>query len=201
MAMTYQQFLKGRASTSTLAKQWDKQYNNNQRFGGAPARAAATTQTDVRATDNSSPYPKPPPKPPEFDPSVLDQQGEAERTDLDTRNRARGDDINRQYAEQKGEIDAQRPLLEYDRNQGYEGADSNAAARGVFNSGIRSENRGRVFRDFTNAVQALDRRQLQVDNWRQREQDTQNADYGEGMTGIKSNAAQRRYQRWLDENV
>lgn len=194
--MSYQQFLKGRQSTSALAKLWDAKYNGGQRFGPAAQRRAAG---DARVSDNSSGYPTPKPPPPEFDPSVLDQQGESERTNLDFQNRQRMSGIDTDYAQQKAEIDAQRPLLEYDRNQGYEQADSNAAARGVFNSGIRSENRGRVFRDFSNNSQALDRRDTALTNWRQREQDTQNADYQDRLLGIRSGAAQRRYQRWVDE--
>lgn len=182
--VSYNNFLKGRKSTSALAHEWDSTYNNNARFG--PKTGTTTTSTAATPTTPA----------PTFDPNVLDTQGESERNDLDTAHRGRLSNIDTNYNTDKAELDAQQPLIERTRDEGYEAADNNAASRGLFRSGIRDVNRGKVFRNFSDSTQALARRYLQLGNNRQQNLDTENANYQQSRTGISTNAYQRRYNKW-----
>lgn len=198
---TYNAFLRGRRSTTELAQEWDRRFNGGQRFGGAPARRTQTPtlNPEIPTVDNtrSEAYADPaPPKPPDFDPSILDAEGERQRTDLDARNRQAESDINTDYEVGKGRLEAKRPLLEHDRNQGYEGVDSGASARGVFNSGIRTKDRGEVFRNYSQGVQQLESDLQDNQTRRDRALTEQRGNYADQSTRVRTDAAERRLSEY-----
>lgn len=191
---TYAQFVgtHGGKSTSKLAKLWDTRFNGGQRFGAAPSRYGAVTPGDG-TTDPTAAATQPPAA---FDPSVLDSQGESELNDLGTNHNRRLSNIDTDYQTGTAELNAQRPLLERTRNEGYESADNNAAARGVFRSGIRDMNRSKVFTNYSDSVQALGRRQTALNTQHQRNLDDENASFNTNSINIRGNAAQRRWDQW-----
>lgn len=119
--------------------------------------------------------PATPPPPVSFDPSVLDAQGEIDMQGLrnslltnlgmtanwnpnsktwDTTQVGNGA-LQNQLNDQLRQYALQELMAKQDQTEGNYHADSNAASRGMFNSGIRNLNRNKVLANLTNAMSAI----------------------------------------------
>lgn len=169
----------GKKPTAAAAREWDRMYNGGKRF---------------------SPKPQPETTMPTFDfNGPLDEQGEADRTTLDFRNKGQQSAIDTDYNSGIAELDAQEKLLGQDRDRGILGVDRNAAARGVVRSGIRETNRGDVLANYLTGAQGIARSRTNLANRRQGDMDRLNADYQQDMNNIRTGSIGRRWQRWRDE--
>ena len=168
-----------------------------------PGGASTDTSTDtssVSFNEAQPPAPETPTyKPRQFDPSILDQQGESERTNLDLAHRLRVSGLNSSLDQQRRRLEAQRPGINLARDRGYQSTDSNAAARGVMRSGIRDEGRGRVFADYSARVSGLANSDDELTRNHQGALNREVADYNDRLLAVRANAASRRWAQFLQE--
>lgn len=153
---------------------------------------AGTTSTAARAaawrrSQMVSAAAKPPPAPPNkpvlgpaisFTPGALDEQGARNKGQLDFNYQTGSNAANLEYDEAMGEINAQRPQLDQARDKGYQQANNNAAGRGLFNSGIREQNRTDVGASYDQAQRDLGRQALNAANRKQLASDSISGQYG-----------------------
>lgn len=165
-------------------------------------RAAAWRRLNPQPAPASQPAaPASPPVPtPSFTPGALDeagvQTGAQLKFDRDVQSRA----IQGAYDDTMGEINAQQPLLGKARDDGYQSVDRNAAARGLFRSGIRQQNRTNVGESYDNSVRELQRSALRAANQRQRDLDAVSGQYGLSSSNNIINSNVRQRQAWEDNN-
>lgn len=105
------------------------------------------------------------------------------------------------YLDTVGRLNAARRMAGQGRDDGYRGADSNAAGRGMFNSGIRSQNRTRVAGDYEAAMANYTQdEQRALSDWgTARTTAARNFRLG-GLTN-RTESANRLRERYMENNV
>lgn len=191
MAIGYKTWLArtGRKPTAKNAALWKKthgvalgKYNSSgQPTGAQPAPPPPPP-----------PAPAPPPPPPAFDPNFRDAQSIKELSDLASQRDLLKANATRAYELGIAELDAAKPGIERDRTLGLDSANNNAAARGMFRSGNRIVNRGKVNTEYGDRMAANQRQRDSVAFERDRINSQADQDYLTGSTGVYSSAGQRR---------
>lgn len=138
------------------------------------------------------PAPAPPPAPPAFDPNYRDAQSIKELSDLTAQRDLLKTNAQRAYDLGIADLDAAKPGIERDRTLGLDSANNNAAARGMFRSGNRIVNRGKVDTEYGERMSANQRQRDAVSFERDRTNAQADQDYLTGQTGVYASAGQRR---------
>lgn len=108
--------------------------------------------------------------------------------------------MNMDYQQAIAELDAQQPQLDHSRDLGYQGADNSAAARGLFNSGIRQEARTEVGANYDQAVRDMARRRLDLTNRHQLDMDTATGQYNLDSSNNMIDSNIRQKNAWEEAN-
>lgn len=147
-------------ATLTFA-QWEKQHYPSSVGANRQARVQAyqrqqAAQRAAAAPTPAASTPAPAPERPRYTPSdALDEEGSANKTALDRQYAEANISSAREHSDAIANINAQRPLVEQARDDGYRDVDNNAAARGISRSGVRTEARTRVGADADRQLNAL----------------------------------------------
>lgn len=184
MALSYRQFLNkkwgaGAASNEHRAAAWRRQEQAKKPPpGGPPAQVVGAPVVAQRAS---------------FTPGALDESGSRNKGQLDFNYNTGQNYSNMDYQQGIAELDALQPQLDHTRDLGYQNADNNAAGRGMFNSGIRQQNRTNVGADYDQAVRDMARRRMNLTNRHQLDVDTATGQYGIDSSNnmIDSNVRQK----------
>lgn len=109
---------------------------------------------------------------------------------------SRKDAATRIYQNAIAENKAQRFLVDDRKDKGLRAADNNAAARGIFNSGIRTLRRTEVGNDADAAHAALTRRDLEAETAKTNEHSFADTEYNQISNSARTASAQRLMDRF-----
>lgn len=130
----------------------------------------------------------------------LDKTGENDVADLTANyTKARGD-YDAELKQALNETAAQRIRAQQQADQGFLNADNNAAARGMFFSGIRDKNRGQVSANLVDQRSAADARSVAAQNAWDRAMKQLEAMTATGRNRAADNSAQRAWQAYLEQH-
>ena len=200
MALTYAQWLTKNRLTSSAANaaNWKRQYGP----GGTavtPAAPEAPAPPDPAAIEAAR-VAEARKNIPAFDPNYIDAQGQSDISGLTTSTNRQKADASRAYSRALAATNAQRPGIERNRVLGIDRTQSNAAARGMFRSGNRAVQEGRVNVDASEQNSALTRQDTQAFEDSDTATTRANEDYTSGRAGIYSQAGVRRLDQYRRDN-
>lgn len=195
MALKYEEWLKasGKPASATNAMLWKQTHGAAL---GLYDKAGNPIQKPVSATTQpGSQYPTP-----QYTPGALDAQASAEVADLDRWRSLTAAAAERDYQQGIAQINAQRAMADYERDQGLQGVDANTGARGLSRSGIRQEGRGRVQTARSQQENQFGLAAQAAANAKRTATDTAEATYQTGRTGTLGAFGQRDYGNWMANN-
>lgn len=184
-------------------QQWVNKFKPQGKAAVTPQAKQAYLRWVEREKANAPAAAAPQVQPPQqkWTPGGLDEQGEREDAELRQSYEIDRPALLRQFADQRADLNAQLPQIQQARDTGYRAADSNAAARGMFNSGIRTQNRTEIGTEAdrqTKQVQTgLDR--LEADQ--KTATDRFDSGFKNAETGIIGDANARSQAAWNEANL
>lgn len=147
-----------------------------------------------------APAPAAPPKPPTFAPDYMDEQGRRDYANLEQDRATARNNAQRAYDLGLAEVNARQPGIERNMKMDLERNASNAAARGMFRSGARIVNAGRINTEGNEALTGLQRQRDQLGFDRDRAFGEAETGYTRGTQNIYTDSARRGLERWRQEN-
>lgn len=157
------------------------------------ARAAAWRRTQAPATPAPAAAAPVTPPPASYTPGALDQSGALNKGNLDYNYQIGQRAANQNYVDEMAQIDAQRPQLGQQRDDGLNNADNQAGGRGFGRSGVRLLNRTRVGEAYDEGIRNLSSQAVRAANKKQQTMDQLEGTYRTDSTNnlIDSNVRQK----------
>lgn len=165
-----------------------------------PAAPAGGGQATPPVVDPPPAAAPPPPKPPTFAPDYMDEQGRRDAANLQQDRDTARNNAQRSYDLGLAEVNAREPGIDRNMKMDLERNASSAAARGMFRSGARIVNAGRINTEGNEAKAGLQRQRDQLGFDRDRAFGEADTALARGNQNIYTDSARRGLDRWRQEN-